>query len=281
MTSIRLEITGSYERMPLLATLAAHAVPGLEVTDRQTLSHTRVIATSAGPTLVTVRFRDDHLLLELDRPPAPELLPRVRRWFDLDTDPSSVSAALGADPVIGPLVLARPGLRILGSIDGFETALLTVLGQQVSLAAARTFGARLVRRYGVEAVAGYHSFPVAATVAAAPVAELQRVIGLPASRARTIHAVAAACADGLAIDPSGDHAEIRRRLLELPGIGPWTVDYLAFRALGDRDAFPADDLVLKRALGVGSAAQGQAMAEAWRPLRAYAVQHLWSVAAYA
>jgi AraC family transcriptional regulator, regulatory protein of adaptative response / DNA-3-methyladenine glycosylase II len=177
-------------------------------------------------------------------------------------------------------VRLRPGLRILGYADGFEGAVLTVLGQQVSLAAARTFAGRLVEAFGTAGPGGLRLFPDPDALAAAGPEAVRAAVGLTGARARTVHALAAACADGLRIEPGGDHAWIRSRLLALPGIGPWTVEYLAMRALRDPDAFPEGDLALRRALGAGSAQEVRAAGRRWSPLRAYAVFHLWTSHAY-
>lgn len=281
MSDIRLDIPGGLEVQPLIGALAAHSVPGLEATDRTQRTHTRLIETSAGPVLASIGFDDTHVTVSVDRPDAAdEVVETVRRWLDLDTDLAAVHRALGADPVIGPLLLARPSLRIPGSIDGFETAVLTVLGQQVSLAAARTLAARLVAAWGSSQRAGFSLFPAPHTLAAIQPDELRHTIGLTSARARTLLALAAACADGLRIEAAGDHKAIRAALLALPGIGPWTVEYLAVRVLRDRDAYPSGDLVLQRALGVSSARQAIAAAEGWRPWRAYGLFHLWTAAAY-
>ncbi|WP_157155977.1 MULTISPECIES: AlkA N-terminal domain-containing protein [unclassified Diaminobutyricimonas] len=276
-----IEIPAAVEVAPLIGALAAHAVPGLEITDRDRRTHTRLIATSGGPALTTIAFGDGHVSVQVERPDAAdEVVETVRTWFDLDTDLGAVRDALGADSVVGPLIRARPSLRIPGSVDGFETAVLTVLGQQVSLAAARTLAGRLVAGWGSLSEAGFSVFPTPAVLAAVDPEELRQRIGLTTARARTLFALAGACAGGLRIDPSGDHATIRAELLALPGIGPWTVDYLAVRVLRDRDAYPAGDLVLQRALGVNSARQAVEAAEGWRPWRAYGLFHLWTAAAY-
>ena len=197
--------------------------------------------------------------------------------------------------MLAPLVAARPGLRVVGSTDGWETAVTTVLGQQVSVAAARTFAGRLVALLGPPAdpsLAGTddgagdpdgrpRTFPSPQAVAAVDPARLASAIGLTGARARTVRALAEAAADGLALGPDADPATVRAELLALPGIGPWTVDYLALRALGDRDACPSSDLVLRRALGGITAREVEAVSQRWRPWRAYAVTHLWTEAAYA
>lgn len=283
--TVGLDFVAPYAAEPASALLAAHAVPGVEVSDAENGTHTRLVTTPSGSVPVTVTLGADGVTANVgsdDTDAVRSAVRRVRRWLDLDTDPARVRAALGDDPVVGPLVAARPGLRVTGYADGFEGAVVTVLGQQVSLGAARTFAGRLVEAYGgTPTASGLVPFPGPETLAGADAAEMREVVGLTGSRARTVHALAAACADGLVIDPAGDHDEIRTRLLALPGIGPWTVEYLAARALGDADAYPAGDLVLQRALGVTSAKEAAAAAQAWSPYRAYAVFHLWTHARYA
>jgi len=274
-----------YAVEPALATLAAHAIPGAEITDRAERTHTRLLAGPSGPVAVTVRFLTDRVIVDVDDESDPaesaQLGPLIRRWLDLDVDPAVVGTHFEHDPVIGPLVFARPGLRVLGYPDGFEAAVTTVLGQQVSVAACRTFSGRLVDAFGTPGPAGLTVFPRPGRLAAADPSELQSAVGLTGARSRTLHALAVACADGLSIDYDSDHAEVRRRLLAIPGIGPWSADYLAVRALGDRDAFVPGDLVLRRALGKVSATQADAVSAAWSPLRAYALFHLWTATAYA
>jgi len=189
----------------------------------------------------------------------------------LGEDPAAADAHLGRDPVLGPLVAARPGLRVPGTVDGNELAIRAVLGQQVSLAAARTLAARLVAAAGepLAARAGTltHAWPVPeAIVAAAP------SLPMPRARQRAVAALAGALVDGLRLEPGLDP---RADLLALPGIGPWTVEYIAMRALADADAWIPTDLGVRHGLarlGVGAEA-----AEAWRPFRAHAVVHLWAL----
>jgi 3-methyladenine DNA glycosylase/8-oxoguanine DNA glycosylase len=206
----------------------------------------------------------------------PALEQAVRRWLDLDADPLAVDAVLGVDPLLAPLVATRPGLRVLGSTHWFDTAVQTVIGQQVSVAAGCTFTARLVAAYGDPAPQGLTCFPLPRRLAEADPDELRAAVGLTRSRARTVQLLARAAVDGLA--PT--MPEFRAELLALPGIGPWTVDYLSVRALGDRDAYPSGDLVLRRALGVATASEAEARAEPWIPWRAYAATHLWTEAVY-
>jgi len=279
---LRLPLTPPYAVGPALASLAAHAVPGIETVDVAGARVTRSAPAGSGPAVVSVRLTGSEVEVDLDlahRRDEEELLARVRHWLDLDADPASVGDRLRRDRRLAPLVDARPGLRVLGHVDGFEAAVTTVLGQQVSLSAARTFAGRLVAAFGVPVRESLRAFPGPDVLAAAGPDSVREVVGLTGARARTVHALATACADGLTVAPGGDDGELRRRLLALPGIGPWTVDYLALRVLGDRDALPAGDLVLRRALGM-TAREIAVVADTWRPVRAYAVTHLWTASAY-
>ena len=201
-----------------------------------------------------------------------DLVAHCRRLLDLDADPEAVDAVLGTDSLLAPSVRRHPGIRVPGTVDGFELAVRAILGQQVSVAAARTFAGRLVEQCGkpLDSPRGSltHSFPSAETVAEHPLDG----VGLTTSRVTTLRALADAVASGrLALDPTADREEARARLLALPGIGPWTVEYVAMRALRDPDAFPSSDLVLRRAV-----ASDPGRVDAWRPWRAYAAMHLWT-----
>ncbi|MEQ4207582.1 AlkA N-terminal domain-containing protein [Actinopolymorpha sp. B9G3] len=204
---------------------------------------------------------------------------RCRRLLHLDADPAGVSDVLGRDPLLGPLVREWPGLRVPGSVDPFETAVRAIVGQQVSVAAARTVTGRLVAAYAkplaMPAGSITHTFPAADALADAT------GLPMPKSRARTLTALAAAVADGkVNLEPGADGSETERALLDVPGIGPWTAAYVALRGLGDPDAFPGTDLGIRRALvdlGVADhPATIAALAERWRPLRSYAAQYLWT-----
>ena len=284
---VRLPVTPPVTWAPALRALAAHSVPGLAETDVTAGRHTHRVAAPGGPVEVTVRLVDGTAdvpcsVVLRDPSDLDGTLALVRRWLDLDLDPGPVDAHLATDPAVAPLVAARPGLRVVGSTDGWETAVTTVLGQQVSVAAARTFAGRLVAAVGSSAdgPGGTPSFPTPEALASIDPTHLAPMVGLTGARARTVHALATAVADGLSLEPAADAAAVRARLLALPGIGPWTVEYLALRALGDRDACPASDLVLRRALGGLSAREVEAASQRWRPWRAYAVTHLWTHAAY-
>ena len=288
---VRLEYALPITLDPLLRTIAAHAVPGVEECDVTGRRHRRVVRD--GAVVVTVVWgAPGELTLEATglHGPVPVdagLVALVRRWLDLDCDVAAVDVHLGSAALLSPLVAARPGLRVLGSTDGFETAVMTVLGQQVSLAAARTFGGRLVAGLGRPAPAGMRAFPSPAAIADTGAEDLRALIGLTRARAATVLHLAQAVVDGHVRLGSGPAepadatpAQTRAALLALPGIGPWTADYLALRLFGDRDAYPADDLVLKRALAVTSGRAAAALSTEWAPLRAYAVTHLWTQAVY-
>jgi AraC family transcriptional regulator of adaptative response / DNA-3-methyladenine glycosylase II len=203
----------------------------------------------------------------------PAVLGRVKHVFDVACRPADVRRALG------PLGAELDGLRVPGAFDGFELAVRAVLGQQVTVRGARTLAGRLVAAHGVRVAAASgglsHAFPDAAATAALS-AQAVAAIGVPLARARTIVALARAVVDGrLLLEPGAPVVPAMRALLEIPGVGEWTAEYVAMRALGWPDAFPAGDLGVQRALGVTTARAARQRAEAWRPWRAYAVMHLW------
>ncbi|KAF1687683.1 DNA methylase [Pseudoxanthomonas broegbernensis] len=287
--TLKLGYRPPYDLAAMLDFLRGRALPGVEAVDAG--SYARVVGTADAPGWLRVsawpggRDGPTHALkLELHGVPPVRLadtVHRVRRMFDLDADPDAISTALCADPRLRPLLRKRPGLRLPSGWDGFEIAVRAVIGQQVSVAAARTLAARLAQRHGhAVALAGpqglSHLFPAPAALAE----EGLEGLGLTAARAATVRRVAAALLDGrVDFRPDRTLDEFAAAWTALPGIGPWTAHYLALRALGHPDAFPAEDLVLQKALpGDGSRLSPQPLrsrAEAWRPWRAYAVIHLW------
>ncbi|GAA1361550.1 hypothetical protein GCM10009596_19820 [Arthrobacter rhombi] len=265
-----------------LAILAAHAIPGID--EQVGGEHRRPVA--IGDRVVPLALQFDETAVRarslgdpLYAAEAATLEAIIRRWLGLDDDLTPVNAHLSRDPLLAPLVTRRPALRRIGYPDPFEAAATTVLGQQVSVAAMRTFAGRLVTGYGGTPVAGMKLFPAADVVARIPAAELQAAIGLTHARTRTLLAVADAFSHAGA-QPAGAFPLTRDELLALPGIGPWSADYLDVRARLDPDAFTPGDLVLRRALGRISARESADRAEAWRPYRAHALFHLWSQEAY-
>jgi AraC family transcriptional regulator of adaptative response / DNA-3-methyladenine glycosylase II len=212
-------------------------------------------------------------------PALPELQARLRRLFDLDANPAVIESHLERDPALRALIQRTPGLRVPGAFDGFELALRAILGQQVTVKAATTIFGRFVDTFGQPIETPVPELdrlaPTAADVASA---SLQQLIdhGLTRKRAETVSFAARAIADGIIrFDPSMDATEVHRRLREIPGIGPWTAEYIAMRALGDPDGFPSSDLGLMRALNMNKPAELEALAESWRPWRAYAAIHAW------
>jgi AraC family transcriptional regulator of adaptative response / DNA-3-methyladenine glycosylase II len=207
------------------------------------------------------------------------LLARLRRLFDLDANPTVIEAQLARDPRLAVCLRQTPGLRIPGALDGFELALRAILGQQITVKAATTVFGRFVSVFGEPIATPYPGLdrlaPRAADIADA---SLEQIIarGLTRRRAQTVKALASAvAAQRLQLEPSAAPEQTLRVLLELPGIGPWTAQYIALRALGDPDAFPSADLGLMKALGIREPRALLAAAEPWRPWRGYAAMHLW------
>lgn len=281
-TELRLPFRPPLDGELLLDFLRSRAVTGLEACDATT--YRRSLRLPHGPATVALTPGPDHVDCTLrladprDRAAAVEL---CRRILDLDADPAAVAAHLGADPVLGPAVRAHPGLRVPCHVDGFEVLVRAIVGQQVSVAGARTVLGRLAAALGdplpwadgpVTAC-----FPSPEALAGAP-ADL---FPMPRSRAETLRRVATATASGdLVVDRGGDRAALRERLLAIPGVGPWTVAYVELRALGDPDVFLPTDLGVRRALErrgrPGDPRAAAATAEAWRPWRSYALLHLWT-----
>jgi AraC family transcriptional regulator of adaptative response / DNA-3-methyladenine glycosylase II len=266
--------------------LAARAVPGIEHVDGE--RYVRSLSLPGGPGVVDLRLNAGAPLrgtLALtdpaDEPAATTLL---RALLDLDADPAAVTAALGRDPLLGGLVRAHPGRRVPGAAGAVELAVRAVLGQQISLAGAATAAGKLVRAYGELLPGGLatgevtHLFPDAAAFAALD----PETLAMPRARGRTLVGLGAAIASGdLVLRRGGDSAAAREALLALPGIGPWTADYVVMRVLGDHDVFLPTDLGVRRALErAGLPADPRSAAELaarWAPYRSYALQYLWTL----
>ena len=283
--TLRLAYRPPYDWAHMREFLAARAIAGVERVDAR--GYARTVACEGGHALIRVNAVPGADALELrvaGAPPAAllQLSSAARRVFDLAADPQRIGVELATDPLVGPLVRERPGLRIPGAWDPFECAVRAVLGQQVSVAAGRTFAARLVARAGAAIRGGAegltHAFPDAAALAAADLAAL----GVTRSRTATLQALARAVLERR-IDFSAAPGEVADAMAALPGIGPWTAQYVALRALGEPDAMPSGDLVLRRMAADGerllSARELAARARHWQPWRGYAVMHLWRAAA--
>lgn len=274
---IRVDANGPFDSDAALATLTAHTIQGLHRLNPDEAELTRRITIHGDPHAVTVRLDPGGATVfttTSEQTVHEEITARVRHWFDLDTDLTPINAHLGSHPVFTEQVRLRPGVRITRFQAPFEAVMLTVLGQQVSLAAARRFAARLVAAYGTDLAEageadGLRLFPTPSRLAAVPVEDLRAAIGLTGSRARTVHEVAV-----LFTETDGDLLPERSRLHAVPGIGPWTLDYLAIRAGTDPDAFPATDAVLRRMLA--AAGLDTASTANWSPYRSYAATRLWA-----
>jgi AraC family transcriptional regulator of adaptative response / DNA-3-methyladenine glycosylase II len=279
---LRLPHTTPYHWPALLAFLAARAVPGVEeVVDgeyRRTFAHDGV----HGSVAVRAAPGGGALVASISVSRVAALAPvvgRLRRLLDVDADAGAIDEHLARDPALAPLVAARPGLRVPGAWDPFELAVRAVLGQQISVAAARTIAGRIAAAFGERVPGAGIAFPGAARLAGARLEGL----GLTRARAAALAGLARAAADDpLLLVPRGDLEEDVARLTALPGIGRWTAQYVAMRALREPDAFPEADLGLLRARSLAidgvrpSAAALLRRAEAWRPWRAYAALHLWT-----
>jgi AraC family transcriptional regulator of adaptative response / DNA-3-methyladenine glycosylase II len=275
--SLRLPFRQPFTPDSLFGHLAATAVPGVEeVRDGW---YRRTLRLPNGNGVVALRPTPDHVACTLrldDLRDLPTAMARCRRLLDLDADPEAVGEALSVDARLAPLVRKAPGRRVPRTVDEAELAVRAVLGQQVSTAAARTHAARLVVRHGapVEDVEGglTHVFPSAAELLSLD----PDALAVPGARRRCLAALVAALADeSLDLSAGADWDEARRRMAELPGLGPWTREVIAMRALGDPDAYPAGDMGVRRAGEELGLAAGDD--ERWRPWRAYATQYLWSV----
>ena len=284
---LRLPFRPPFDAEGLRQFFAARAVPGVETLGDD--GYVRTLRLPHGAATVAVNLGSfpltTHVTATLRLADPRDLGPavaRVRRLLDLDADPVAVDELLGADPGLARAVEEVPGIRLPGSVDGAETAIRTLLGQQVSVAAARTAAARLTEALG-ERLPPALAVPGAELLFPTPAAIAEHgaeVLTGPVRRITSVCTVAAALADGtLALDPGRESADLRAELVALPGVGPWTAGYLAMRVLGDPDELLAEDLGVRRgaaALDLPSDIPGlTARAAAWRPWRSYAATHLW------
>ncbi len=264
----------------LLTFLATRALPGIEECDGHT--YRRGLRLPHGSATVELTPADRWVSATLRLADVRDLAPavaRCRRLFDLDADPVAVDGTLGADPALAAATTTEPGVRVPRAVDGFEMAVRAIVGQQVSVAGARTTLTRMLRAAAVPPVDGLVAFPAPEVVADLP----DDAFGMPAGRRATIRALAQAVADGkLDLEPGADRDEAVARLREVPGIGAWTAGYVAMRAIGDPDVFLPTDLAARRGarnLGLpDSPAALAAHAERWRPWRSYALIRLWRAA---
>jgi AraC family transcriptional regulator of adaptative response / DNA-3-methyladenine glycosylase II len=298
--TLTLSYVPPYDWPAMIGFLAARAIPGVEVVEPHRYLRSIDLDGCHGTLEVAPLARRDALAATIRFAGVralPAIVERVRRVFDLGADVETIAAQLAEDPRLAPLVAARPGLRVPGAWDGFELAIRAILGQQITVAGARRLAGRLVAAHGEPVVCGGGPgecglpgvtgltavFPRPERLAAAGTASLAK-LGMPRARAAALVALARmAAADPQLFDPDGSLDTAVARLRSLPGIGAWTAHYIAMRALREPDAFPAADVGLLRAMADTDGARPSpaallTRAEAWRPWRAYAAQHLWTSA---
>jgi AraC family transcriptional regulator, regulatory protein of adaptative response / DNA-3-methyladenine glycosylase II len=283
---LRLPCREPFDGESLVTFLAERAIPGVEEVETQVgagaaagtggAAYRRTLALEHGPGVLALTPEARAVRAELRLADLRDLtaaVARCRRLFDLDADPLAISSQLGEDPMLAPLVAARPGLRVPGCVDGFELAVRAIVGQQVSVAAARTVLGRLVAAHGdslSEPDGGLtHRFPSAATLAEVD----PRTLPFPRKRAEALRTLARLVAAGdFELGAGADADETLAMLTAIPGVGPWTASYIAMRALGDPDVFLDGDVGVRHGLErLGSGVDP----ERWRPWRSYAVMHLW------
>lgn len=278
--ALRLDYRPPFEWETLLRFIGDRAIPGVESVKEGVYRRTvridgkrGVVSVQHDPTRPVLWARVSLSLASVLMP----LRARLRALFDLDAHPRIIAEHLGKDPVLGPFVLARPGLRVPGAFDRFETAVRAVAGQLVSVRAATTLSGRIARTFGETLENGDCIFPSADVLARASVDQVASQ-GFPGARASAIIGLARAVTDGtIVLEDDGVAPEAKIKAFEaLPGFGDWTAQYMAMRLLGWPDAFPASDLGVRKALGMAPAKAVREMAEPWRPWRAYAVMHLWT-----
>lgn len=261
----------------MLQFLGRRAVEGIETAGHH--DYSRTLRLPSGPASVRLEIGPDSIMADLvlsDPADLPIAVQRCRWLLDLDTDVNAAETHLAGDPQLAPSLMTHAGLRVPGHVDGFEVAVRAVVGQQISVAGARTILGRLVRHYGERLNAPgelTHLFPTPEVIAQVDPERLP----MPRSRGRALVAIASAVATGLVVlDRGVALPETRRGLLDLPGVGPWTADYIALRALGDPDVFMAGDLGVRHGLalmGLGDA--GPEAFQRWSPWRSYALMHVW------
>lgn len=279
--SFRLAFRPPYDWPAMLGFLAARATPGVETVGPSYYRRTITVDRKHGVVEITPVESRAALALEVRFPDPQALLSiveRVRRMFDLGADPSVIREHLVDDPLLRNPLALHPGMRTPGAWDGLELAVRAILGQQVSVRAATTIAGRIAGTFGQPIVDDHglnRLFPTAATLATA---DLEKVGVMPA-RARTIRALARRVTDGsLSFEAGSEAQSVAAALIEIPGIGDWTAQYIAMRAYGEPDAFPSSDLVLRRAAGGCTAKELERRSLAWRPWRSYAVMLLWQSA---
>jgi AraC family transcriptional regulator, regulatory protein of adaptative response / DNA-3-methyladenine glycosylase II len=287
--TLTLKGRGPVDWPALFAFYAARTIPGVETASGG--RYVRALRTGDGIALIAIEQTDAHAVqVSVNGAKIGELYAvtgRVRRALDLDTDVNAVTKALSADKTLAPALSKMTALRLPGAWDPFELAVRAMLGQQISVKAARTLAGRIVARYGdalPQPLQGYgptHAFPRAAPLAAASVPDVM-ALGLTTARAKALIGLAKTVADDLSIfAPAQSLDALVEKLCALDGVGPWTAHYIALRAFGESDAFPASDLGLRKAYGaltgnLPTAQELERAAAKWSPWRGYAAQALWT-----
>jgi DNA-3-methyladenine glycosylase II len=287
VATLELPYKAPFDWRRLLRFFSGRATPGVETVEDGAYRRAIEWAGDSGTLSVREHPRKRCLVASIEGPVsrhADALAAPIAKMFDLHADPKKIGAALAADPWLAPLIDAAPGLRVPGAWSGFELVVRAIVGQQISVKGATTIIGRLVQRAG-ERIEGHpHDntawrFPTPEALAAVDLAQ----IGMPGKRVAALQGFAHAVATGdVPLDSAtADASELRAALLALPGIGPWTVEYVAMRAWRDPDAWPAWDLVLMQSIcardpSLVRPTQQRTRTDAWRPWRAYAAMHLWN-----
>ena len=285
-STLQLSYRPPYDWNGVLAFLSARALTGIEWVTSEGYARTVILGDARGWIRVTDAPRKRALMLEFTHtltPALPALLCRVRALFDLDARPDMIAKHLARDARLARAVKGNPGLRVPGAFSGFEMGLRAILGQQVTVKAATTIACRFVEAFGDPIVTPFPELhrltPSPARVALASIDDIAR-LGIVSARARSIVALAKAQQSGALGLEGGSHHnpdESIRQLTGLPGIGPWTAQYIAMRALRWPDAFPKEDIAVRNNLGRVSAREAELLSQAWRPWRSYAVMHVWNM----
>ncbi len=280
--TLQLAYRPPFDWSSLLVFLRARQTAGVEyVTDE---AYLRTVSLGGNAGWIEVRNDEAKRSLRITLPHTltpvlPALLGRLRNLFDLSARPDVIVAALGDSPQFRDSLARHPGLRVPGAFDGFELALRAILGQQVSVKAATTLSARVAEKFGVSIATPHPQLtrlaPTAERIAGLRERDLA-LLGVLGARARCIIAIARSMENGVALEPGADPVSTMTRLVALPGVGPWTASYIAMRALRWPDAFPKEDIVIRKRLGGVSASEAERMSSRWRPWRSYATMHLWA-----